>query len=64
MTREQAVQHALDWAEGRLSHLNEMMGAENGVENRTLTLAHCAQADAAEVVKWSALAQALPSEAS
>lgn len=68
-TREQAIQRALDWAEGRLSHINTFMEVEGrssslGVEGdeRQRTLAWCEMADAQEVVKWAALAQVLLSE--
>jgi len=65
-TREEALRQALNWAEGRLSHLNEMMAMENshgdGEVDRQKTLVATAQADAAEVAKWAALASALPGE--
>jgi hypothetical protein len=60
MTREEAMQNALDWAEGRKSHWNEFITAEATTESRPQTLAALAQADAAEVVKWTAIAAVLP----
>lgn len=65
MTREEALGLALEWAEGRRSHLNEFMSAEpahelGGPLNRPQTLALVAQADAAEAMKWAAVAQAIP----
>lgn len=60
MTSEEAMALALDWAEGRRSHMNVFMDAEASTEMRPQTLAAVAQADAAEVVKWCSLANALP----
>lgn len=59
LTAGAALENAIEWATGRRSHLNVMMEVEGLVEHRPQTLAACAQADAAEVVKWAALAQAL-----
>lgn len=59
-TREQAIQRALDWAEGRLSHINTYMTMESGPDQRIHTLAACEAADAQEVVKWTVLAAVLP----
>ena len=63
MTKSEALSLALDWAEGRRSHLNEMITAESRFDHRPSTLASCAAADAAEVVKWTALAAVLPTDA-
>lgn len=57
-TSRQAVERMLDWAEGRLSHTNMLMQVE-GALARPQTLAAIEAADAQEVVKWSAVAQAL-----
>lgn len=56
----QAMGLALEWTSGRRSYINDFMRVEGGAEaeNRTQTLAHCAIADAQEVVKWAAIAQA------
>jgi hypothetical protein len=59
MTSQEAMMLALDWAEGRRSHWNEMLTAEASFDHRPQTLAAIAQADAAEVVKWTAIATAL-----
>lgn len=59
MTAADALANALDWAEGRRSWWNEMLTAEASLDHRPQTLAAIAQADASEVVKWAALAQAL-----
>lgn len=59
MTYDEAMQNALDWAEGRRSHINEFLTVEPGPESRPQTLAALAQADAAEVVKWTAIARVL-----
>lgn len=55
MTREEALDRALDWAEGRLSHTNTVHA---DTPERRLEVV--AVLDAQEVVKWAALAQALP----
>lgn len=54
-----ALAKALDWTEGRLSHINEFMGAEASPEQRPQTLAACAAADSASAQAWAAIAQAL-----
>ncbi len=59
MTHDEALALALDWAEGRKSHWNEMLTAEVDFSRRPQTLAAISQADAYEVVRWSALASAL-----
>lgn len=66
MTSAEALKNALDWAEGRRSHWNMMMSVEGrssdlglSEDERQKTIAWTAQADAQEVVKWSALAVAL-----
>lgn len=52
-----------DWAQGRRSHINELMAMEVDVDHRQATLVAVAQADAQEVVKWAAVYQALGSGA-
>lgn len=47
------------WTTGHKSHTNEFMSVEDGPAQRTRTLMHIAQADAAEVAKLSAAIQAL-----
>lgn len=62
MTSTEALAEALDWAEGRKSHWNEyarLAAGSETTEGNAMAQAACAQADAAEVVKWSALAGAL-----
>lgn len=59
-----AIELARDWAESRRSHINVFLNVEpqhplGGPLDRPATLAAVAQADAAEVGKWSALAVAL-----
>jgi hypothetical protein len=49
---------AYEWATGYWSHINEFVSVEPGVDHRANTLAECARADAAEVVKWTAIAVA------
>lgn len=63
MTADKAFSTALDWAEGRKSHWNEMLSAEASFDQRPQTLAAIVQADAAEVVKWTAIAAVLSSAA-
>lgn len=62
VTYAEAMQNALDWAEGRKSHCNEFLSVEPGAESRVQTLAALAQADAAEVMKWAAIARVLTEE--
>lgn len=52
----QARELAVKWATGEFSHLNEFMSAETDPANRAQTLVAVAQADAAEVTKWTSLA--------
>lgn len=59
MTSADALARAFDWAEGKLSHWNEMLTAEASFDHRPQTLAAIAQADAFEAMKWAAIAQAL-----
>lgn len=54
-----AIRLARAWACGERSHHNLFLELEAGPEQRVQTLVAVAQADAAEVVKYSALAQAL-----
>ena len=58
-TSDEAMALAFDWAEGRRSHWNEMLAVEASFESRPQTLAAVAQADAAEVVKWTSISSAL-----
>lgn len=66
MTAAEALARALDYADGRLSHINEYMAMEPHDDHggptggaRQVTMALCEFADTQEVVKWSALAVAL-----
>ena len=59
MTYEEAIARALHWAEGRLSHTNEMQKAERTQDERVVTLALVTFADAQEVFKWTTIAMAL-----
>lgn len=61
MNAQEARDLALDYAEGRRSNQNLMLEVEASVEHRPQTLVAVAQADAAEVVKWAAIAQMLDS---
>lgn len=62
-TREEAVALAMDWAAGRRSTWNTYaeLGLHAEPDQRARCWAACAEADAAEVVKWTAIAQVLPS---
>lgn len=55
----EAAQLAKAWANGEFSHHNLFMEMEASPEDRVQTMVAVARADAAEVVKYSALAQAL-----
>lgn len=54
-----ALREARAWASGEKTHHNLFLQLEADPEHRVQTLLAIAQADAAEVVKYSALAQAL-----
>jgi hypothetical protein len=58
MSSDEAMARAYEWATGYWSHINEFVSVEPGVDHRANTLAECARADAAEVVKWTAIAVA------
>lgn len=64
-TAEQARELARAWANGRRSHWNEILDMEPRDsmgpigDARQRSVVNCAEADAAEVAKWAALAQAL-----
>lgn len=57
MTKDQALALALDWAEGRRSWTNQIVGLG---PDRATELVRVAQAAAAEVAKWTALYAVLP----
>jgi hypothetical protein len=57
--KKEAIATAFKWALGHKSHVNEMIALEADPEDRRVTMALTSFADAQEVVKWSAYANAL-----
>jgi hypothetical protein len=58
MTAAEAREQMLDWAEGRKSNWNVICDL-TPVEQRAEAIARAAEADAAEVAKWGAVAASL-----
>lgn len=57
----QAAALAMAWANGKRSHWNLILEMEPSSDARAASIARCAEADAAEVAKWGALARMLRS---